>query len=88
MKISEYQRRYNRKAYSADVEFVVNIHHYFAELKNISLSGAFISMRTIPRIEDGDDISVTIPFAYQPREVQLKAQVMRYAEKGLGIAFF
>ena len=79
---------YNRKEYSADVEFAVNIHHYFAELKDISLSGAFITMNTIPRIEDGDDISVTIPFAYLPKEVQIKARVMRYAEGGLGIAFF
>jgi PilZ domain len=85
---SEYQRVYNRKAYHADVRFAVNIHHYFAELKDISLSGAFITMNPIPRIEDGDDIFVTIPFAYLPEEVQLKAQVMRYAEEGLGIAFF
>ena len=88
MKPSEFQRTYERKAYSADVAFDINCHTYFAEVKNISLGGALISMKTIPRIENGDNVTVTIPFAYQHKEVQLKAQVMRYAEEGLGITFF
>ena len=88
MKLSENQRAYERKAYNADVDFVINNHTYFAELKDISLSGALISMETIPRIEYGDDVSVTIPFASQHREVQLKAQVTRYTEEGLGVVFF
>ena len=88
MKLSEYQRTYERKEYSADVEFAINAHTYFAEVKNISLSGALVSMSAIPRIEDGDDVSITIPFAYQPKEVRLKVNVMRYAEEGLGVTFF
>jgi hypothetical protein len=82
------QRTYDRKAYSADVEFAINIHNHFAELKDISLGGAFIYMNTIPRVEDGDEVYVTIPFAYQHKEIQLKAHVTRYAEDGLGVAFF
>lgn len=81
-------RTYDRKTYSADVEFAINIHNYYAELKDISLGGAFICMNTIPRIEDGDEVYVTIPFAYQHKEIQLKAHIMRYAEDGLGLAFF
>ena len=88
MKQPEYTRTYDRKAYSADVALAVNIRHYFAEIKDISLGGAFIYINNIPPIEDGDDVSVTIPFAYQHKEVQLKARVMRYAEEGLGVAFF
>ncbi len=88
MAIAGSQRSYERKAYNADVEFAINIHTYFAEVENISLGGAFIAMNTIPRIEDGDDVSVTIPFAFQDKKVRLKAQVMRYDEKGLGISFF
>ncbi len=88
MKLSEYQRNYERKEYSADVEFTINAHTYFAEIKDISLSGAFVSMSTVPHIEDGDDVSLTIPFAYQSKEVRLKANVMRYAEEGIGVTFF
>ncbi len=88
MKLSESQRAYERKAYSADVEFAINSHTYFAEVKNLSLGGALISMSTIPLIDDGDNVTVTIPFAYQHKEVQLKARVMRYAEEGLGVIFF
>lgn len=88
MKFLNSKRTYDRKAYSAEVKLAINNHTYFAEVKNISLGGALISMSTIPLIEDGDDVSVTIPFAYQPKEVQLKARVMRYAEEGLGVAFF
>ena len=88
MHLSENQRAYDRKAYNADIEFTVNNHTYRAELEDISLGGAFITMSIMPRIEYGDDVSVTIPFAYQHKEIQLKAQVMRYAEEGLGVAFF
>lgn len=88
MDINNGRRAHDRKAYSADVEFTIDINNYYTELKDISLSGAFIYMNTIPPIEYGDEVFVTIPFAYQNKQIQLKAQVMRYAEDGLGVAFF
>jgi hypothetical protein len=88
MKPADNQRTYERIKYLADVELGINANTYHAELKDISLGGAFISMSTIPRIDYADDVAITIPFAYHQKEVRLKANVVRYAKEGLGVLFF
>jgi hypothetical protein len=88
MSTLELKRQHARMNYDADVMFSINYNAYFGEIKDISLSGAFISLDSIPAMEHDDELRITIPYAFQNKEITLRGRVARYAEHGLGIEFF
>ena len=82
------KRKHTRRDYNADVIFSINYHSYFGEIKDISLSGAFISLDNMPFVEPDDEVQVTIPYASLKKDITLRGRVKRYAENGVGIEFF
>ena len=84
----EMKRQHTRRNYDADVVFSINYNTYLGEIKDISLGGAFISLDNIPAVEPDDEVHVTIPYAFQKKDLTLKGRVTRYAENGVGIEFF
>ena len=88
MRNSEVKRQHKRRNYDADVMFSINYNTYFGEIKDISLSGAFISLDNMPFVEDDDEVHLTIPYAFQKKDITLRGRVTRYAENGVGIEFF
>ena len=82
------QRKHSRMHYDADVVFSINYNSYFGELKDISLSGAFVSLGSMPTVEPEDEVQITIPYAFQKKNVTLRGRVTRYAENGVGVEFF
>jgi hypothetical protein len=82
------KRKYSRRNYDADVMFSINYNTYFGEIKDISLSGAFISLDNMPLVENDDEVHLTIPYAFQKKDLTLRGRVTRYAENGVGIEFF
>ena len=88
MNVSVNNRKHARKLYSADVVFSIDVNSYFGEIKDISLSGAFISFDNLPAVEPEDEVRITIPFAFQDKDITLTGRVARYAENGIGVEFF
>jgi hypothetical protein len=82
------KRKHSRRNYDADVIFSINYNSYFGEIKDISLSGAFISLDNMPVVEHDDEVQVTIPYASLKKDITLRGRVTRYAENGVGIEFF
>lgn len=82
------KRKHSRRSYDADVVFSINYNSYFGEMTDISLSGAFISFDTMPAVEPDDEVQLTIPYAFQKKDITLKGRVARYAENGIGVEFF
>lgn len=82
------KRLHTRRNYDADVMLSINTHAHFGEIKDISLSGAFVSLNNIPAVEPDDEFYITIPYVLQQKDVTLKGRVTRYAENGIGIEFF
>jgi hypothetical protein len=82
------KRKHSRRDYHADVMFSIDYNAYFGEIKDISLGGAFVSLDNLPTVEPDDEIHLTIPYAFQKKEITLKGRVTRYAENGIGIEFF
>ena len=81
-------RKHDRRNYNADVVFSIDYNNYFGEIKDISLGGAFISFDTMPAVNPDDEVSLTIPYASQNKDITLKGRVARYAENGIGVEFF
>jgi hypothetical protein len=82
------QRRHDRKDYNSEVILKINEKSYVVTIENISLSGALISKRGIPKIELNDEIIIKIPFKNQNKEVELKGRVARFVGDGAGVEFF
>ena len=85
----EAKRQNTRRNYDADVVFSINYNAYFGEIKDISLSGAFISLDNMPAMEPDDEVHITIPYAiHKKKDVTLRGRITRYAANGVGIEFF
>ncbi|MFC1877150.1 PilZ domain-containing protein [Thermodesulfobacteriota bacterium] len=62
-------RRYKRVEYFTPVSLFMDKNKYITELLDLSLGGAFISADSIPHIETGKQVSLSIPFVNQPSEM-------------------
>jgi hypothetical protein len=85
---SENKRRHERKEYNSNVILWLDNKSYVVNAENISLSGALISKKGIPKIELEDEIIITIPFKKQGKTVELKGRVARFVGDGAGVEFF
>ena len=81
-------RRYKRVEYLTSVNLTMDKKKYITELLDLSLGGAFIAADSIPDIETGKQVSLTIPFVNKPSEIEIKGTVQRLFGKGAGVEFF
>ncbi len=84
----EDNRRYKRVEYFTSVSLIMDKKKYITELLDLSLGGAFISADSIPHIETGKEVSLSIPFVNQPSEIEIKGTVQRLFGRGVGVEFF
>lgn len=82
------KRRYKRVEYLTSVGVIMDKNKYITELLDLSLGGAFIAADSIPQIETGEQISLSIPFVNKPSEIELKGTVRRLFGEGAGVEFF
>jgi len=82
------RRRHKRVKYIASVSLTLDKKKYITELLDLSLGGAFIAADSIPHIETGKQISLSIPFVNKPNEIELKGTVQRFYGTGAGVEFF
>ncbi len=84
----EENRRHKRVEYVTPVSLFMDKKKYITELLELSLGGAFISADSIPHIETGKQVSITIPFVNKPSEIELNGTVQHLFGKGAGVEFF
>jgi hypothetical protein len=84
----EDNRRHKRVKYVTPVSLFMDKKKYITELLDLSLGGAFISADSIPHMETGKQVSITIPFVHKPSEIEIKGTVQRLFGTGAGVEFF
>jgi hypothetical protein len=82
-----YRRLSERKIYQTEVTFSTGSKIFHATIKNLSRNGAFIDTRSISKIEKGEVIIISIPFANKQGCVKSKAVVMWSENDKFGIQF-
>ena len=82
-----YRRLNERKIYQTEVSFSTGSKIFHATIKNLSRDGALIDTRSISKIEKGEVIIISIPFANKQGCVKSKAVVMWSENDKFGIQF-
>ena len=85
--IPGFKRKYERKDYRKDIYYSVKSNAYQAVINNISLGGALINHDSVPKIFEGDIITINIPFSKTKQSVKRKAKVMWIFDTKFGIQF-
>ena len=83
----DFQRRYERKRYVAEISFVYNDRLHRGTMINISLGGAFIIMPCVNLFAEGDVINVSIPYPNGKKNVKRKAEVRWTNNEGMAVEF-
>jgi Tfp pilus assembly protein PilZ len=78
-------RRHPRKSFPKTVYFTSQNHYYRGSIDNISRGGIFIETRDVFTL--GQTINLVIPGTKIDKGVMLKAEVVRFSEAGVGLAF-
>jgi Tfp pilus assembly protein PilZ len=78
-------RRHPRKSFPKTVYFTSRNHYYRGLIDNISRGGIFIETRDVFTV--GQTINLVIPGTKIDKGVMLKAEVVRFSEAGVGLAF-
>ena len=78
-------RRYPRRPYNKSLPFTSKKTYYKGIITNLSRGGAFIETPNIFSV--GQIITLIIPGYRKPREVKLKASVVRLSLAGIGVIF-
>lgn len=85
--ISAFKRKYERKAYKAEIYFSIKSKAYPAIIQNLSLGGARINHDGTLKISEGETITINIPFSNTERGVKRKAKIMWISDTQFGIEF-
>ncbi len=83
----DFRRKYERKEYQADIMFAAGSRMYRGGLSNISVGGAFIVSRDVNQIDEGELVSISIPFTGGDRYVKRKGRVLWKNDVGFALGF-
>ena len=78
-------RRYPRRPYNKSLPFTSKKRYYKGLIANLSRGGAFIETQN--KFSVGQIITLIIPGYRKPKEVKLKASVVRLSIAGIGVIF-
>ena len=78
-------RQYPRRPYNKSLPFTSKKRYYKGLITNLSRGGAFIETQS--RFSVGQIITLIIPGYRKPKEVKLKASVVRLSLAGIGVIF-
>jgi Tfp pilus assembly protein PilZ len=78
-------RRHHRKSFPRAVYFASRNRYYRGSINNISRGGIFIETRDVFTV--GQTINLVIPGTKIDKGIMLKAEVVRFSETGIGLAF-
>jgi Tfp pilus assembly protein PilZ len=78
-------RRYPRRPYNKSLPFTSKKRYYKGLITNLSRGGAFIETQN--KFSVGQIITLVIPGYRKPKEVKLKASVVRLSIAGIGVIF-
>jgi non-heme chloroperoxidase len=79
------KREYERKPYSAIVDYIVNEEPYTGSIRNISAGGVFI--QTARPFPEGQEVSMTFPLPVSEENVSINGEIARISELGMGVKF-
>jgi len=79
------KRGYERKPYSAIVNYVVNEEACADSIRDISASGVFI--QTAKPFSQGQEVSMTFPLPVSEENISLNGEIARTSELGMGVRF-
>jgi non-heme chloroperoxidase len=79
------KREYERKPYSAVVNYIVNEGAYTDSIQNISAGGVFIE--TGNPFFEGQEVSMTFPLPVSEENISMKGEIVRISEPGIGVKF-
>ena len=82
------KRTYDRKKYGAQILFVHNNQSFAGKIKDISLSGAFITTPHANLLSKKDTVVINIPFVNQQSHVSRSGRVIRITAEGFAVKFF
>lgn len=84
---NDYRRNNERKKYSKDIVFSHSGNIYRGTIKDISLGGAHIETYSINHLDQGDMVTVSIPFTSGQKNVKRKGHIIWLNNRGFSIEF-
>jgi len=88
MGTGEFRRRYERKNYSSDVVFSRKGKAFTGTLKDISMGGAFVMTLSVNQVQQGDVVTISIPFTSGKKSIKRRARVLWTSGEGFAVEFF
>lgn len=79
------KREYERKPYSAVVNYIVQEATYTDSIQNISAGGVFIE--TAKPFFEGQEVSMTFPLPISEENISINGEIARISELGMGVKF-
>jgi pimeloyl-ACP methyl ester carboxylesterase len=79
------KREYERKPYSAVVNYIVNEDTYTDSIQDISAGGVFIE--TDKSFSAGQEVSMTFPLPISDETISINGEIARISELGMGVKF-
>ncbi len=79
------KREYERKPYSAVVNYVINEDTYSDSIQNISAGGVFIE--TAKSFSEGQYVSMTFPRPISEENISMNGDIVRVSDLGMGVKF-
>jgi len=79
------KREYERKPYSAVVNYIVDQETYTDSIQDISAGGIFI--QTAKPFSEGQEVSMTFPLPISEEDISLNGEIARMSELGMGVKF-
>jgi pimeloyl-ACP methyl ester carboxylesterase/Tfp pilus assembly protein PilZ len=79
------KREYERKPYSAVVNYIVNEGAYTDSIQNISAGGVFI--QTAKQFFEGQEVAMTFPLPISEENISINGEIARISELGMGVKF-
>lgn len=79
------KREYERKPYSAVVNYTVNAEAYTDSIQDISAGGVFI--QTVKSFSEGQEVSMTFPLPISEENINVRGEIARIADIGIGVKF-
>ena len=83
----KYKRGYERTDYTGAAVLEFSNRSFTVAIENLSLSGALISKKGLPRMELEEEVVITIPFKNENKKVVLKGRAVRFFDDRVGVAF-
>lgn len=86
-KTSKDKRIFDRKQYGANILFTHKNKTFSGKIKDISLSGAFVSTPNTNNFSKNDTVIIDIPFSNQESCVSRTARIVRVTDSGFAVRF-